>query len=71
MGDKYYGHTIGRFVEEINIEPLARTYDETSLHPVYASDSISDSNISHPDTTVKNNYMHNSRNNTAEVSKST
>ena len=42
MGDKYYGHTISQMVDEIKIEPLARSSEENStVHLVNAADSIS------------------------------
>ncbi len=36
MGDKYYGHTISREVEDIKIEPVAWNSDQESGHPINA-----------------------------------
>ena len=42
MGDRYYGHTIGKAVEDIKIEPSAWNSDgDTSVHSINALDSNS------------------------------
>ncbi len=60
MGDKYYGHTISRDIDEIKIEPLAWNSDaeDATVHSINASSS--DSIISQ-----KNDFV-NSQNNTEE-----
>ncbi|MCX7614401.1 MAG: hypothetical protein N2Z65_01435, partial [Clostridiales bacterium] len=48
MGNKYYGHTLSGVIDDIKIEPSARSYvDESTLHPVNAlgsNNSISQTN---------------------------
>ena len=40
MGDKYYGHTVSKFVDEIKIEPLAWNSDaNATVHSINASSS--------------------------------
>lgn len=59
MGDKYYGHTIS-VVDNIEIEPLARTHAENSAsQPVHAVGSINNS-IPQPDPTVNPENSQNS-----------
>ena len=46
MGDKYYGHTISKIVDNIEIEPSARTLDENSpKKPVNAIEDSINNNI--------------------------
>lgn len=67
MGDKYYGHTISRTVDEIKIEPLAWNSDTKSVHPINASSS--DTNIVSQDADNVNNNL--SESEKSDVNRST
>ncbi len=62
MGDKYYGHTISKDIEEIEIEPLARNSENNSGHPVNASDS-NNSKLTQNTEKVKEKVRQNYENN--------
>lgn len=56
MGDKYYGHTVNKFVDEIKIEPLAWNFDaNATVHPINASGS--NNIISQDNKTVNKNSV--------------
>lgn len=61
MGDKYYGHTISQIIDQIKIEPLARSSEENStVHPVNALGSTD--SISETDATVNTQSMQENEN---------
>ena len=69
MGDKYYGHTIGKSLVDIKLEPLAWNSEEkTPVHSINASSSITNS-IPQNAATVNPSIRGNGENDTVKKAK--
>jgi hypothetical protein len=67
MGDKYYGHTVSE-IDEIKIEPSARTFSEKSeVQPVNAFEDSIDLNIPQVGNEVNNSIVLNEQGNAQPV----